>query len=68
MLRHNGVTYCTIAEAAEKLEVSAGRVYQFVSDGRLTVSDIVGRMMVRLVDVRTFARSRRKKPGPVPAE
>lgn len=58
--------YLTMDQAAMILKVSPGRVWQFVSEGKLPAGKVLGRRVVRLEDVQIFARKRRKKPGPVP--
>ena len=58
--------YLTMDQAAKILGVSPGRVWQFVGEGKLPAGKVLGRRVVRLEDVQIFARTRCKKPGPVP--
>lgn len=53
--------FLTVSETAERLGLSADRVYQFIVAGRLEATRIGGKMLlVSEVDVRRF---RRKPPG-----
>jgi excisionase family DNA binding protein len=56
----DGITYITVKEAAEILDVSDGRVRQFIMEGRLFPRKIAGRINVLpLADVQAFARLKR---------
>jgi len=56
----DGVTYITVKEAAAILDVSEGRVRQFIMEGRLFPRKIAGRINVLpLEDVQEFARQKR---------
>ena len=63
----SGKKYITISEAAEILEVSTGRVSQFIVKKQLEPALVVGRSKLLLKDdVVLFARTRSRRPGPVP--
>lgn len=67
MIRLNGKQYVTPADAARILGVSPGRVFHFIADGRLEAVRIGRRStLLGLSEVREFAKSRRRAPGPVP--
>ncbi len=67
MIEVNRKMYYTIEEAAKVLEVRYNRTLQFVQDGRLKSIMPFGRRRLLLVeDVNRFARTRPRKPGPVP--
>lgn len=59
----NGSEYITVAEAARILEVTPSRLTVFFQEGRLRPHTILGRKLLDPVQVREFARSRRRTPG-----
>lgn len=62
----DGKEYLTADEAAGVLEVSPGRIWHFLSDGRLSSDTKLGRTLLLKSEVEKFAKSRPRSPGPVP--
>ncbi len=54
----DGRTLLTSQEVAAILEVSDGRVWHFVTDGRLVPVDIIGRRLFVECEVKAFAAKR----------
>lgn len=48
----------SVQEAATFLNISVGRVYRAVRDGDLPAHDVKGKLLIRRVDVKRYARRR----------
>lgn len=62
----DNVEYVTVGEAAKILKVTNGRVYQLITEQRISSMRTVGRILLPKIEVRHFARIRSRRPGPVP--
>ena len=64
----DNIVYITVAEAAKILNVSNGRVYQFLAQERIPSITEFGRRLLPRKAVLKFARTRNRRPGRVPKD
>lgn len=64
MIEIRGRNYLTVQEMAARLELTSGRIYHFLGDGRLPSKSILGRKLVQVDVFEQFARTRKTTSGP----